>query len=387
MIYRMPPILGLVKNKLRRRVICVCGWVLVSCFVHANGQAQDLNNNQTITATHRKEPLVQLGRKLFLDTRLSRDGTVSCASCHQSDRAFTDGKPRAEGVQGQTGTRNTPSLYNAAYTDAKFWDGRRPNLTEQVLDPFINPREQGLADHTELLQKFRAAKDYKALFQNAFKRPLAHAAATDIASALSAYINDLKPQHTRLERYLSGNQAEFNAAEQQGLELFRGRAHCADCHHLGTHAAPLTDGDYHTRGIGLSQLSSRLAKLTKALAVKALPDRERAIGEDPDIAALGRFVVTLHPSDLGQFKTPSLYSVALTAPYMHDGSIATLEEAVDWELYFQGQESRQPIVLSQAERANLLAFLRALIPLPAQVSPSHVPNTKSKENTGEIYTQ
>jgi cytochrome c peroxidase len=386
MIYPMPPILDFVKDNLRRRVIFVCGWVLVSCLVHANGHAQDLIDSQTITASHLK-PLVQLGRKLFLDTRLSRDGTVSCASCHQSDRAFTDGKPRAEGIQGQTGTRNTPSLYNAAYTDAQFWDGRRHNLAEQVLDPFINPREQGLTDHAELLQKFRAAKDYEALFQKAFKRPLAHAAATDIADALSAYINHLKPQHTRLERYLSGQGQEFSAAEQQGLELFRGRARCADCHHLGTHTAPLTDGDYHTRGIGLSQLSSRLAKLTKALVAQALPDRERVIGEDPDIAALGRFVVTLQPLDLGKFKTPSLYGVALTAPYMHDGSLATLEEAVDWELYYQGQESRQPIVLSQAERANLLAFLRALVPLPAQANLSHVPNTKSKENTGEIYTQ
>jgi cytochrome c peroxidase len=386
MIHPMPPILSPVKNSLRRRVICVCGWVLVSGCVHAHGQAQALNDNPAITDSHLK-PLVPLGHKLFLDTRLSRDGTVSCASCHQSDRAFTDGKPRAEGVQGQTGTRNTPSLYNAAYTDAQFWDGRRPNLAEQVLEPFINSREHGLADHAELLQKVQAAKDYEALFQKAFKRPLAHAAATDIANALSAYINHLKPQHTRLERYLSGHQAAFSAAEQQGLELFRGRAHCADCHHLEAHAAPLTDGDYHVRGVGLSQLSPRLAKLTQALAVKALPDRERAIGEDPDIAALGRFVVTLQPLDLGKFKTPSLYGVALTAPYMHDGSLATLEAAVDWELYYQGQESRQPIVLSQAERANLLAFLRALVPLPAQTNLSHVPNTKSKENTGEIYTQ
>jgi cytochrome c peroxidase len=356
---------SLVRGKRRPRVICVCGLVLISSFVHANGHALVLTKSQAVTAIHPQESLVQLGRKLFLDTRLSRDGTISCDSCHQPDRAFTDGKPRAEGIYGQTGTRNTPSLHNAAYTDAQFWDGRRHNLAEQVLEPFINPREQGLADHTELLQKFRAAKDYEALFRTTFKRPLAHAAATDIAHALSAYINHLKPQPTRLERYLSGQGiTEFSAAEQQGLELFRGRAHCTDCHHLNAQTAPLTDGDYHVRGVGLSQLSSRLATLTQALAIKALPDRERAIGEDPDIAALGRFVVTLQPSDLGKFKTPSLYGVALTAPYMHDGSLATLEAAVDWELYYQGQESRQPIVLSQSERTNLLAFLRALTTTP-----------------------
>jgi cytochrome c peroxidase len=339
--------------------------VLISYFVHASGHAHDLTQSQAVAAIHPQESLVQLGRKLFLDTRLSRDGTISCDSCHQPERAFTDGKPRAEGIYGQLGTRNTPSLYNATYTDAKFWDGRRHNLTEQVLDPFINSREHGLANHTELLQRFQTAKDYAKPFQAAFKRSLTQSTTTDLAEALSAYINHLKPQPTRLERYLSGHgNTEFSAAEQQGLELFRGRAHCADCHHLSTHTAPLTDGDYHTRGIGLSQLSSRLAKLTKALAVKALPDRERAIGEDPDIATLGRFVVTLYPSDLGKFKTPSLYDVALTAPYMHDGSLATLEAAVDWELYYQGQESRQPIVLSQSERANLLAFLRALTTTP-----------------------
>lgn len=306
-------------------------------------------------------PAEALGQKIFFDTRLSRDGTISCASCHRPEKAFTDGKARGEGIQGKTGTRNTPSLHNAAYTDSKFWDGRRATLTEQVLDPFINPREHGFSDHAELLKRFQATADYDKSFKTAFGRTLAQATTPDLAKALSAYVTSLKPKQTRLGLYLSNqDKTALTSAEKQGLELFRGRARCTECHHLDTNSASLTDGDYHTRSVGLSQIAPRLAKLTKTVATMTREDRERGIGENADIAALGRFVVTLQPTDIGKFKTPSLHEVAVTAPYMHDGSLTTLEAAVDWELYYQSQGTGQPIVLSQLERTNLLSFLRSL---------------------------
>lgn len=361
----MPLIHSLVRGKRRPRVVCVCGLVLALSFVQATGHSHDTFEGSVESATKSEKSLIQLGRMLFSDIRLSRDNTISCASCHQPDRAFTDGRARAEGIRGQIGTRNTPSLHNATYTDAKFWDGRRPSLAEQVLDPFTNLREHGLTDHAELLRRFQAAQNYTMPFQAAFERPLAQATVADLAKALGVYVRHLKPQHTNLERFiLDRNKAGLNEAEQQGLELFRGRARCAECHQLDAHTAALTDGDYHTRGVGLSQIAPRLARLTKTVSVMTLADRERAIGADLDVAALGRFAVTLRPADLGKFKTPSLYDVAVTSPYMHDGSLDTLEAAVDWELYYQDQGSSQPIVLSQSERANLLAFLRALTTTP-----------------------
>lgn len=307
------------------------------------------------------EPLAALGHKLFFDTRLSRDNSVSCGSCHRPDQAFADGKATAEGTGGQTGTRNTPSLLNASYTQDKFWDGRRASLAEQVLDPFTNPREHGLDNQDQLLGRFKAAEGYATTYTAAFNKKLTQATANDLAQALTAYVNFLKPGGSRLDRYLAKqDKAALSAEELHGLELFRGRAQCANCHTLDNANASLTDGSYHNRGVGFRQVTPRLAKLTKTIAAMPSENRTLSIGNQADIAALGRFVATLQPADIGKFKTPSLREVAATAPYMHDGSLATLEQAVDWELYYQGQGSGQPIVLSQTERADLLAFLRAL---------------------------
>lgn len=306
------------------------------------------------------EPFAKLGQKLFFDTRFSQDKSISCASCHQADLAFTDGKAKAEGIKGQTGTRNAPSLLNATYTTDKFWDGRRTNLIEQVLDPFTNPFEHGLSNQAELLERFKVAEDYQDVFIDAFNKELTQATAKDLAHALTAYVQFLKPIAARFDRYLTDQDKNaLSAAEQQGLELFRGRAHCADCHLLDSTAA-LTDDNYHSRAIGLNRLSPRLASIVKSVATMSRQERERMITANPDIADLGRFVVTLNPADIGKFKTPSLREVAVTAPYMHDGSIATLEQAVNWELYYQSQNGGRPVVLSESERGNLLAFLRAL---------------------------
>jgi cytochrome c peroxidase len=317
-------------------------------------------NGLSATNSTPTEPVAKLGQKLFSDTRFSQDNSISCASCHQVDLAFTDGKARAEGIKGQTGTRNAPSLFNATYTKDKFWDGRRTSLIEQVLDPFTNPFEHGLGNQAELLERFKAAEDYQDVFIDAFNKELTQATVKDLAHALTAYVQFLKPNASRFDRYLTEQDKNaLSTAEQQGLELFRGRAHCADCH-LIDNTATLTDGNYHSRAIGLSGLTPRLASIVKSVAMMSRQDREHMITANPDIADLGRFVVTLHPADIGKFKTPSLREVAVTAPYMHDGSIATLEQAVNWELYYQSQSGSRPVVLSEAERTNLLAFLRAL---------------------------
>lgn len=171
-----------------------------------------------------QEPFVKLGQKIFFDARLSFDQTISCASCHQPEHAFTDGKAVSEGIHGQRGTRNALSLPNAAFTDTKFWDGRKASLLEQVLGPLIDPREHGLKNHAQLLQKFQSIGDYSPLFEKAFGRKLGQATAQDVAQALTAYIMSLKPTTTRLAQYLVNNDKNsLTESERQGLELFQAK--------------------------------------------------------------------------------------------------------------------------------------------------------------------
>ncbi len=311
--------------------------------------------------------LIELGRTLFFDARLSQDGTVSCASCHQPEHAFSDNKNVAQGVQGRRGTRNTPSLRNVAYPQAKFWDGRRPNLESQVLDPFLNPNEHGLRNQAELLSKLGEGAPYKDLMLKAFGVPMTQVTPANIAQALSAYLLSLTRTETPLDQYLFKHDATaLNLNERRGLDLFRGRAQCVTCHLISETEAPLSDGEYHSLALGFAQLVPKLALLTKTVTTTPRQELDRLISSDADIAALGRFVVTLRPTDIGKFKTPSLRNVADTAPYMHDGSIATLEDAVDREIYYRGKALGRPLVLSLAERADLLAFLKSLKDVPVQ---------------------
>lgn len=329
------------------------------------GTGRETPSNAVKRQLHNADPLGELGRTLFFDARLSQDGTISCASCHQPDKAFADGKTVAEGIHGRKGTRNTPSLRTATYAKAQFWDGRRESLETQVLDPFIHPNEHGLRDHHALLGRLQDSTDYDPLFQSALGISAKRATPADVAKALSAYVQSLKQTGTRLERYLFAQEATaLNPAERRGLDLFRGQAQCAHCHIIGEREAPLTDGKYHSLALGLDRLAPRLGPLTQTVAKTPREERDRLVSSDVDVAALGRFVVTLNPPDIGKFKTPSLRNVADTAPYMHDGSIATLEEALERELYYRGKALGHPLVLSIAERADLLAFLKALTDSP-----------------------
>lgn len=243
-------------------------------------------------------PLIELGRALFFDARLSRDGTVGCTTCHQPEKAFADGKKVAEGIQGKKGTRNAPSLRNAGYAKAQFWDGRRPSLEAQVLDPFINPVEHGLRDHDALLVKLRQSADYEPLCEKVLGKSVKRIELGEIASALSAYVLTLKETDTRLDRYLfAPDTSALSPAEQRGLGLFRGRAQCATCHALGETEAPLTDGRYHSLAVGFDRLAPKLASLTKRVAKTPREEVDRLISSDADLAALGRFVVTRSPPD------------------------------------------------------------------------------------------
>lgn len=304
-----------------------------------------------------------LGQKLFFDKRLSRDGTISCASCHQPERAFADGKKLAEGVQGQLGTRNTPSLINVVFNQNQFWDGRRSTLESQALDPLFNSREHGLPDGKTLLSLLHDDSNYRLLVRKAFDIEPAALELHHVASALASFERTLVAGDSPFDRYyFKGDKTSLTPAAQRGLQLFMVSAQCANCHKIGKTDALFTDNQFHGLGVGWKKIEARLPELTKRLVQvqeqKAILDQ--TILSDEDIAELGRFAVTLNPTDIGKFKTPSLRNVALTAPYMHDGSVATLEQAVELEIYYRSAESQQPLILTPLEKNDLIEFLKAL---------------------------
>lgn len=304
---------------------------------------------------------IALGRMLFEDKQLSADSTVSCATCHKPDAAFADGRALARGFNGQTGTRNTPSLLNVAFFSSLFWDGRRPSLEAQALDPFVNPREHGLPDRDALIGKIRDRADYRAAFQAAFGIVPDQIAPKHVAAAIAVFERTLFAGDSAFDRYeYGGEQTALTPAARRGLELFRGRAQCVHCHTIGKDSALFTDDHFHSLGVGFKKIAPQLGSIALEVARLGVGRLDHAVLSRPEVSELGRFVVTLQPPDIGRFKTPSLRNVALTAPYMHDGSIATLAEAVDREVYYRGIEANRPLILTPAERRDLVAFLESL---------------------------
>jgi cytochrome c peroxidase len=273
---------------------------------------------------------VALGRSLFSDTILSRDGHLACISCHQPERAFTDGRPVAVGVFGRKGTRNAPTLINRAYGATFFWDGRTSSLEVQVLQPIQHPKEMDITVG-EVVVRLERDQAYSDLFQAAFGREVNDG---DLAKALASYVRTIVSGNAPVDRYGNGDRNALTERQRQGLRLFRGKGSCIVCH-----VGPLfTDERFHNTGVAW---------------------------RDGRLLDQGRFAVTNEDEDRGAFKTPTLREVARTAPYMHDGSITTLEEVL--EFYDRGGNNNpyldptlRPLNLNAAEKRALLAFLHAL---------------------------
>lgn len=338
-----------------------------SAFGQAGGSTDPLLGLPVISGTQPPVAVVALGRKLFFDARLSADRKISCGSCHLPNLGFTDGRARSLGHEGQSTTRNAPSLINVAYLSTLFWDGRVRDLETQARAPLTNPVEHALANEAALETLVRQDLQYARDFSAAFNILPDGISADHVAQALAAYERTLRAGRSPFDRYQYGGETTaLSAAAIRGLELFRGRAQCASCHTIGATAALFTDESFHVAPTGLPKsVTTNLG----ALARKVLDARDSSAGKaqlefliatDTDVAALGRFVVTQDPRDIGTFKTPTLRNVALTAPYMHDGSVETLEKAVDLELYGRGKEVRYPIVLTVAEKLDLVQLLQAL---------------------------
>lgn len=295
---------------------------------------------------------IALGRKLFFDSRLSASGKTSCATCHVPSAAFTDGRMVAVGDDGRPGTRNTPSLTStvASGRTSFFWDGRRDKLKDAVMDPFSNPVEMGLHDRASIEAKVAGLPDY----------PRGTAEVDMLASALAAYVRNLPMTTTRFEQFTHGDDKAISEQEKLGMRLFTGKGQCGTCHRLEN--ARLSDDSFHRSGVSIDDIALALPNLTagvldRGLAGSALGDR---VATHSSEAQLGHFAVSHKVSDLETFSTPSLRNVRLTAPYMHDGSVITLDDAVDREVYYRGLDTGYPIGLTAQERGDLKAFLETL---------------------------
>ena len=305
--------------------------------------------------------VTHLGQQLFADIALSRDGKTSCATCHDPSNAYAGTKSRAVGSDGVVGTRNAPSLIGVGDDDAFFWDGRRTDLEEAVLDPFTNPTELRLATFEAVVQRLQhqplVISEYYSAFGGGNKTPTRE----QVGFALANFVRSLKTGSSAFDLARQGKETLSPEAEH-GRRLFEGVAGCSECHVVAGNAPRFSDGLYHHSGIGNATTSERLPELAREVINASLD--ANALGprvlSDEDWSSLGRFAVSLQPADIGAFRTPSLRNVDRTAPYMHDGSIETLSEAIDHEIYYRGFSTGHSTNITSAERRALLVFLQSL---------------------------
>jgi cytochrome c peroxidase len=311
---------------------------------------------------------IDLGRKLFMDRRLSRNGTMSCGMCHVPEQGFAVNElATAVGMEGQSLRRNTPTVLNVGYQRLLFHDGRASSLEDQVWGPLLAADEMANLTREAAAERVQALPEYHALFARAF--PSAGITASSIASALAAYQRTLNSGNSRFDRFhFGGERAALTQQERTGFDLFRGKGRCTACHTVGTRDALFTDQAFHNTGVGFAKakVASQRLRVTLAPGVEI----ELHIAElpgvfSPDDPDLGRFEVTRQSGDRYAYKTPTLRNVALTAPYMHDGSLPTLEAVV--EFYDRGGIDNPgkdvllaPLGLTTEEKQALVAFLRAL---------------------------
>jgi len=304
---------------------------------------------------------VRLGEKLFSDPGFSADGRVSCASCHNPQRAFTDGRQVAQGIGGKQVSRNAISLTNSALHTTFLWEGRRSSLEETTAGGFFNSRELGLKDQETLLTRIGARVIYRSEFTRLFRgKGLEPVSLPHVKAVLGCFVRSLAARNSPFDRFTyKGERAALTEAQQQGLRLFQGRLGCAACHTIGPRHASFTDNLLHPGHIA-SPVMHRLPVLLGTIVATPRTQLGELILSQPEIAALGRFVVTQEAGDIGRFRTPSLRNVAITAPYFHDGSAATLAEVVEREVYSRGSGAERPTILTPFERDYVVAFLESL---------------------------
>ncbi|MCK5664310.1 MAG: hypothetical protein KAI17_12545, partial [Thiotrichaceae bacterium] len=259
---------------------------------------------------------IALGKKLFNDKRLSQDGTISCANCHDKQRAFTDGQKVAVGIKQQTGFRNAPTVVNAAFYQTLFLDGRAASLEEQALGPFLNPIEHGLKNNQQIVEIVKQDMQYQTQFTQVFNTADSAITAEQIAQAIASFERTLIAGNSAFDRYLFGRDRQaLSQSEARGMRLFRRKGNCANCHEISGKDALFMDNRFYNLGVGFDKVNSQIGKFVQAL--RAGDNADGFSFTDAQRAELGRFNVTHIIADMGKFKTPTLRNIALTAPYMH----------------------------------------------------------------------
>ncbi len=231
------------------------------------------------------------------------------------------------------------------------------------MDPFVNAREHGLKDQGSLLDLVRRDPVYVKGFLDAFQLEADAIQVEHVGNAIAHFERTLAAGNSAFDQYhFNRQEGALSRAAKRGLDLFRGRAMCVSCHTIEKEHALFTDNRFHGLGVGLPSIAQRLPELTMRLVrTRAQTDGlGLSVLSEEDVAELGRFAVTLQPGDIGKFRTPGLRNVALTAPYMHDGSVASLAEAVELEIYYRSAELGQPLILTPLEKNDLLEFLNSL---------------------------
>jgi len=286
---------------------------------------------------------IRLGKQLYFDPRLSSDNTVSCAKCHDPRCGWADTTPVSEGVGHKKGGRNSPSVLNGAYVVPQFWDGRALHLEKQAVGPVQNPLEMDLTI-PELLTRLNAIPGYAEQFQRVFGEGPTE---ENVAKAIAAFERTVISTNSPYDKYIQGDLSAMSRAAVRGMDLFNGKGHCTTCHSGPT----FSDSRFHNLGIGY---------------------------RDGKLADVGRYAVTKYPQDVGAFRTPGLRSVALTPPYLHDGSEPTLEAVI--ELYNRGgipnpnlDPAMVPLNLTAREKADLVEFLKALTGEPLKIEAPELP--------------
>jgi len=306
------------------------------------------------------EETISLGRRLYYDPQLSVDGSISCASCHAPQFAFSDARPFSEGVGKKLGTRHAPTVVNSAYNALQFWDGRAPSLEEQAKGPMANPVEMA---HTLLgvVTYLQGDTRYRELFQQAWGTD--QIAIDMVAKSIASFERTVIAGNSPFDQFYYGHDSKaLSPAAQRGLKVFvdRKKGNCAVCHTIGKDYSLFTDNKFHNLGIGADTRGN--------------------------LNDLGRYTVTKVESDKGCFKTPSLRNLANRGPYMHDGSFRTVKDAFahyigggNWNPYLD-KEIHSLDVLTFDERDDLLQFLDSLNgKLPDNVGPP--PDLASPEKT------
>ena len=269
---------------------------------------------------------IELGKRLFFDKNLSLDRSMSCATCHDPEKGWSNGQQFAVGVHGTVGNRNVPSILNSGFSVGMFWDGRARGLEAQALEPILNPDEMAMPSKEAIVKRILEDDVYHRMFARAFTDGIN---SRNVAYALASFERTVMSGDTPYDRYMSGDKSAMSEAAVRGLEIYRKKGRCALCHD-----EPLfTDNQYYNLGVSYHESSD-----------------------------LGRYTVTKLESAKGKFKTPLLRDVSKTAPYMHDGSMKSLEEVI--EFYVKGgtrnpylAENMRKLSLTEDEQKDLLQFL------------------------------